>query len=515
MGVACQKNPTFRRTTVAVTSFWIALACVVSLTGCAADRPVAAPKDNAAYLLEQEKRMGAEQARKIERQMGLLNDENLTAYLNAMGQRLVEQLPQHPYPYTFRILDVAEPNAFAFPGGYVYVTRGLLALVNSEDELAGVVAHEIAHVAARHRLQQIARHDPFTGITSLAATATGQAGSLVVRLANDVGELATGYMLASYNRDQEREADRAGQKLMAQAGWDPAALPGILTTLERGQKLRRDNQRRAGFQDTHPIGADRIGDAGSYAGTLERVSRTPLSASRDAFLARLDGVVVGGHAAHGLIDGRSFRHPDQNFSVQFPDKWSVTHFTQQVVALGPEGRALIVLKAVSEGSDAIEGARLLQQASGAPILASTRRLTVGNLPAARAQMQGETKDGKLWLELAWLVHDGRIYQLAGMGPMKQREPLHALFDTMVHTFRPLSQSERANMREQRLRLVHAQGEPLDELIARSHSSWSKEEVAVANGLNGTETSPEGQVVKVAVPELYASPTVRRQPALQL
>ncbi len=123
--------------------------------------------------VEQEKKIGGEEAKKVEQEMGLLDDPALTSYVDAVGQRLVKESPRQDLPHQFHVVDMIEPNAFALPGGYVYVTRGLLALVNTEDELAGVVGHEIGHVAARHTVQRISRQGPFALITNLVSGVTG------------------------------------------------------------------------------------------------------------------------------------------------------------------------------------------------------------------------------------------------------------------------------------------------------------------------------------------------------
>src|SRR4029077_13367228 len=152
-------------------SRWL-LSCLLLMglqaTACSMN-PVSGLPEVTLLTVEQEKQIGAEEAKKVEVQMGLIEDAQFLPYLDALGQRLAKESPRHDVTHQFHVVDMVEPNAFALPGGYVYVTRGLLALVNSEDELAGVVGHEIGHVAARHTVQKISRQGPFAVVFGLVS----------------------------------------------------------------------------------------------------------------------------------------------------------------------------------------------------------------------------------------------------------------------------------------------------------------------------------------------------------
>jgi predicted Zn-dependent protease len=201
-------------------------------SGCAIN-PVSGWPELTLISAKQEQEIGAEEAKKVEEQMGLLDDTPFLPYLDALGQRLAKESPRQDVTHQFHVADMAEPNAFALPGGYVYVTRGLLALVNSEDELAGVVGHEIGHVAARHTVQKISRQGPFAVVFGLASGIVGLVSPFVGNIIGGVGDLTQSLVFSPYSRSQETEADRVGQEMAAKAGWDPAALSAFLTTLER------------------------------------------------------------------------------------------------------------------------------------------------------------------------------------------------------------------------------------------------------------------------------------------
>lgn len=470
--------------------------------GCAVN-PVSGMPELTLISAEQEKQIGAEEAKKVEQQMGLLDDSRFVPYLNQLGQRLAEQSPRKDVTYQFHFVDMAEPNAFALPGGYVYVTRGLLALTNSEDELAGVVGHEIGHVAARHSVQKISKQGPFAVVFGIVSGITGLVSPLVGNIVGGIGDFAQSLVFSPYSRSQETEADKVGQEMAAKAGWDPAALSTFLNTLGREVDLKSKEPRKPSFFDSHPATPDRVEKTAEHAKELARVNRAPISATREAFLARLDGLVVGQRAANGIIEKQSFLHPDFNFFIQFPEKWQLENSPQKIVAGAPDGEAAVIVGAAAEGNDPLDGARALEKATkSSDIVAKTQPVTIGGLPAAHTQIEAE---GRVKLDITWIAHGGLIYQVVGIAPTKQFETLQAVFQSVAHSFRTLTASERANIKEKRIRLVKArEGETIDAVAARAHSSWKIDEVAVVNGLVSTESLREGQVLKIAVEEHYES-----------
>jgi predicted Zn-dependent protease len=156
--------------------------------------------------------------------------------------------------------------------------------------------------------------------------------------------------------------------------------------------------------------------------------------------------------------------------------------------------------AVAKGTDPLEGARQVEKKTKTDVVAKTEKVTIGDLPAAHTQIKA---DGNVTLDITWIAYGGLIYQVVGMAPSKQFETVAAVFDSVAKSFRPLSASERAGIKEKRIRLVKAQaGETIEAVAARAHSAWKPEQVAVANGLVLSALLREGQVLKVAVEEQY-------------
>ena len=480
----------------------ILLATVLAVTtgvSCAMN-PVSGMPEVMLVSVEQEKKIGAEEATKVEQTMGILEDLKLTTYLDAVGQRLAGESPRRDVAYQFHVVDTTDPNAFALPGGYIYVTRGLLALANSEDELAGVVGHEIGHVAARHSVQKISKQGPFSMVFGIASGITGLVSPMVGNIIGGIGDFTQSLIFSPYSRSQETEADRVGQDIAAKAGWDPAALSEFLATLEREVELVNKGPQRHSFFDSHPATPDRVAKTRDHAGTLKRTVRQPISPSRDAFLKRLDGLVVGQRAANGIIEGRRFIHVDQNVFVEFPEKWQIENSPQKVVAAAPEQNAALILDAVAQGTDPLDGVKAVENETKSSLMAKTQTMTINGLPAAHTHLEAE---GKLGIDLTWIAHDGLVYQIAGIAPKKGFDSISHAFTATAQSFRPLTVGERAAVREQRIRLVHARaGETIEALAARSNSTWTKEEIAVANALAADEPLREGQTLKVTILEPY-------------
>src|SRR5215510_4440657 len=467
-------------------------------TACSMN-PVSGLPEVTLLTVEQEKQIGAEEAKKVEMQMGLIDDAQFLPYLDALGQRLAKESPRHDVTHQFHVVDMVEPNAFALPGGYIYVSRGLLALVNSEDELAGVVGHEIGHVAARHTVQKVSRQGPFAAVTNLVSGVTGFFVPVVGNIVGGIGNFAQSIIFSPYSRSQESQADEVGQEMAAKAGWDPVGLANFLTTLGREETLLSDGPRKPSFFDSHPATPDRVKKTTKHAKDLKQASREPISPSHDAFLARLDGLVVGQRAANGIVKGQAYRHPDLNFFLQLPESWNVDNTPIQLAAAPKDGDRAVVLSSVAEGNDPMEGARALEKAAKSPLPSKPQPTTINGLPAARTQLG----DSKLTIDLTWIAHGGKIYQIAGIAPTKNFENVRPVFQSVAQSFRPLSPEERSAIREKKIRLVKAQkGKTLEALLARSPSAWKASQVAVANGLTGTEPLSEGQVIKITVEEPY-------------
>jgi predicted Zn-dependent protease len=449
---------------------------------------------------QREVAVGQQAAAQVEREIGLVRDPALTGYVDAIGQRLAAGSPRHDVAYRFAVADMPEPNAFALPGGWVYVSRGLLAYANSEDELANVIGHEIGHVAARHAAQRETRSAQIGILSAIGALAAGLAGGgEAAQMVGQLGQTAGASMIASYSRDQERQADDIGQRLAASAGFDPTAMADYLSTHEREGALHGGPTRRPSFLDSHPDPGERAVVASRRAAELPRGRSGSLAGDRVAFLRRLEGLAVGPDPREGVFEGSRFLHPGLDFVVDFPRGWRTQNARQAVAALAPRQDAVIVLESQGARGDPRLAAQRWLQANPVRLLDSgaTR---VGGWSAFRALAEAQTRQGATALHLTWIAHPHGTFRVTGMtGPSAWR--LYApVFDGVVASFGPLPASERGRIHGLRLAIATARGgESLAELGRRTGNAWSPDETAVANGLARESRLAAGTLVKIAQP----------------
>ena len=330
---------------------WVAVT--LALVACAADP--GARRSRRLMSEEDEIAQGKEAAAQVEQLMGFSGSAELQAYVSRIGQRLVEHSARSHLDYEFHVVDMKEPNAFALPGGYIYISRGLLSLMNTDDELASVLGHEVAHVAARHSVQRQARSRKWiplqvlAGIGGVAAsTVSPELGSVVA----GAGQLPAALAIASYSRKQESEADRLGQQYIAAEGWDPEALADSMDALTREQELQDDGDPdRMSFFDSHPTTPSRARDGRAYAKTLTVATPNRIAVDRAAFVQRLDGITIGDSAKVGVFIGNLFVHPELGFALRFPNGWTHENAATVVLSYPKDESAVLALEVAGEGND--------------------------------------------------------------------------------------------------------------------------------------------------------------------
>src|SRR5919201_3103244 len=228
---------------------------------------------------QEERQIGGKEAREVEKTVGLVRDRHLVEYITSIGARLARAAGRADIAWRWSIADDPDMNAFALPGGWVYVTRGLLALSNCEDEVAGVLAHEMAHVLERHAVKRVGAATPLAVLFGVPSGILGMVSPSLGGIVGGAGRVVSGLALAPYSREQELEADRIGVALAARAGWAPTALGGLLGTLERAEALSGGSAKRSFFA-THPSTPDRVAKIGAVTGALSRAPVAPITGSR-------------------------------------------------------------------------------------------------------------------------------------------------------------------------------------------------------------------------------------------
>ena len=413
---------------------------------------------------------GREGAKQVEAAIGLVADPALRRYVQAVGARLARNAPGFRYEYRFEIADEGAPNAFALPGGRVYISRGALALTANEDELANVLGHEIAHVASRH-----------------AAAEQQVAGGALMRMLQF-------HTLPAYSRDLERSADRLGQGLAAVSGYDPGGMASFLVALDRLDRLQTGMSREPGFLATHPGTPGRAHEMAQRAGTIHWTRGATVTASVADHLRRLDGLAVGADVAQGVFDGPRFLHADLAFTLRFPDGWETVNTPQAVAALAPDRRMQIVLELAAEGNDLAGAAAAWRERLGRGIAVETAGpVRVAGREAFRLRGRAGGAD----LISTFLPYREQVFQLSCAGLEDRR--LDALCNVTTRSFRPLPPELLTKVSGLRLALVEPRaGETLDALGRRSANAWSPAETAAWNARDPGAALRSGEWIKVAV-----------------
>jgi predicted Zn-dependent protease len=473
------------------------LTFVVPLTGCLSHKyEVFLPSPEA------DRQMGLEVSEQVAEHIGIFNDPDITSYVSKIGQRVAKEIPNKRFNYTFHILDQPEANAFAAPGGYVYVSRGLLALANSEDELGNVLGHEIIHVSHRHTAKQLAKQR-VPNLLSLPGRVVGRVVSRDLgRLLNSPINIFGISVMMVHSRQHELEADRLGQELSANAGYDPKALATILDGLEQEEQIRTGVKRRPSFFDTHPSTPRRVAGITERAGTIEWMRQPGIADAHTAFLRHFEGLLVGTNPANGVFQKQKFLHPNLDFSIEFPLDWEAMNSPQAVGAVSPNQDGLIVLGIHGKGTDpeqaALDFTRALTKEFGVEPSRS-QALQLGQWPAYLVTFTDATGREPMHMHFLWVASRGLIYRMIGLAPEYHRETVKKT----ALSFRPLTVEEKSSILETRVRIASAQaGEDIIGLSDRTGNVWDAQTTAVMNGIRTEAPLKQGQLIKIAVSQEY-------------
>ncbi len=485
----------------------LTLVALLAASACAlpscAFNPVSGHLEMTTMSAERESSIGRSEARKIEKHVGLVDDAAMTGYVARVGERVAAHSPRQDVKYRFHVVDVADANAFALPGGYIYVSRGLLALTNSEAELAGVLGHEVAHVAARHAAQRETRQMGAELLGSLAAAAGGAAGGLYgAQQMGQMGTYAGLDMVASYSRDQEHEADELGQTMAAAAGYDPAAFADFLDTLNSYTELELGGQRRIGFLDTHPSTPERRRNASVRAASLSVGEGAPFAPERADYLARLLGLRLGEDPSYGVFVRSRFLHPEIGYAIDFPAGWDRAREPGFAAAVSPRKDALIQVLPQRPGSDPSRAARSYARAAKLSLI-DGESLSIGGLAAYRARAYTKGGREKLVQQLTFVAHPNAMLRIVATSGSDTHEAYEPLFTAVANSVHMIRARERKLIVDTRLHAVPARGgETISSLSERVVSSWTADQTAVANGLASHERLDPGYLVKIAVQRQY-------------
>lgn len=475
----------------------LALLAIFGLATCAKN-PVTGKRDFVLMSEEQEVKMGEQADGEVKKEYGTYDRASLQQFVSELGQRLAAHSHRNNLKYQFTVVDSAEINAFALPGGYIYVTRGILAYLNSEAEVAGVLGHEIGHVTARHGVQQ-------QSMAQAANLGVMLGAILVPGLRN---ESAVGMMqqmsvawIRGYGREDELEADRLGAEYLARAGYDPQAMIKVVGVLknqelfdaELAKQEGREPRKYHGVFESHPDNDTRLKQVVEAAKQYKTGAARP--DNRDGFLKLMNGVTYGDSPQQGITRGSRFYHEGLGLALKFPDGWKVQNSADRVAAVNPTQDAIVELHSLPKDqtgspADTVKGLLKLDKVT------SVNSLSVNGLPAT--VLTGVKKD--VAIRAAHIMLNGTPYLMMGYG--KSQEIFNkntASFDAAIKSFHALTEAERAQAKPYGIRTITAKPGTTFAQLAKTMPQLGRNAEQQLRLINGKYPSGEpqaGELIKL-------------------
>lgn len=481
-------------------------ALTTSGCGSTATSPATGRTFSTPISTQQEAQMGREEHPKILEEFGGAYTEKpeLNAYVQSVGTFIAATSERKDVTYTFTVLNTPDVNAFAVPGGYIYVTRGLLALANNEAEMAGVLGHETGHINARHTAERAGQQQNaqlgVLGATLLGAILGGQAGGeLAGGLASQYGQVK----LAGYSQEQEFEADSLGVRYMKRATYDPQAMATFLA------ELRAQTQLEAKLAGKDPNVVDDQNMLASHPRTVDRVQRAIQEAggpipnamtARDIYLKKIDGIMFGDDPAQGVIAGTKFVHPQLRFAFDVPSGYKLVNLPDVVAIKGPKGTLGNLTLADPQPTGSLTAALQDYDPKGNIVFDNIENLTINGMEAATGLARVNTKSGSADYRSVLIRHpSGKVYEfvflsLADLGARYDND-----FKAISTSFRQINASEAAQYNKaQRIHVVTVKpGDTVQSLASRMVVADDKEGwFRVLNNLTQGQQVQPGQQVKI-------------------
>ena len=471
-----------------------AVLLALTLTHCATN-PVTGNPNLVLMTESQEIALGQREDGNVRKQYGVYDDPALQQYVTEIGERLAKASHRPELQYRFVVVDSPEINAFALPGGYIYITRGILAYFNSEAELAGVLGHELGHVTARHSVQQIsAAQAANIGVNVLGIFVPQARGAVGGNVINILG----GALLSGYGREHELEADRLGAEYLARTGYDPQAMIGVVAVLKNQELFDAEVARAEGREPrayhglfaSHPDNDTRLQQV---VGEAKRFKQTSTHTGREEFLRRADHLIVGDSPSQGIVRNNHFYHEEMGIAMRFPAGWRVRNSPQNIVARSPGSEALIDLRSggAAQGSPEEILRKRLNLGSGTQVTPTE----VNGLTAAVVNVTlkgGPTRVMCVFLEKSAYLLAAQAKTSAAFSQFQEE------LESSLASFHPIMSEEKALARPLRLRVIIArEGETFAVLARKSPlGRFAEGHLRVLNGLYPAGEPVAGQKLKI-------------------
>ncbi|HYX90630.1 MAG TPA: M48 family metalloprotease [Myxococcaceae bacterium] len=462
----------------------VPMIALASAAGCVKN-PATGERQLSLISEQQEIALGQQAREEAVQSLGLYDSKGIQEYVSAIGKKLAASSERPNLPWSFQVIDDASVNAFALPGGPIFVTRGILTHLNSEAELAAVVGHEIGHVTARHSVNMISKQQ-------LAQLGLGVGSLFLPQNLRGLGQLAgagLGLLFLKYGREAESQADELGFRYALKDGYDVRATRNLFVTLERvgaGQGQGRLPE----WLSTHPNPENRLKATDERLAKLKQVDFSKLQTNRDGYLDTLQHVVFGENPRNGFFRGNTFLHPELRFQFTFPSGWKAANQPGAVTGVGPRQDAAIQLAAAGNLSPeqaaqkfyAMPGVRRGDAQLGA----------INSLPAVAGYFTAQTEQGVLAGIVSFISYGGKTFQVVAYTPAERLSAHDAEFRRAIGTFGPLTDPAALGVQPARLEIVKLPREmSLAEANAQFPSTVPIETVALINGAMAQTRLPAG------------------------
>lgn len=460
------------------------LGTALFAAGCATN-PVTGRTELALISESQEIAMGQQAAADVEASIGVVDDAELNAYVQRVGESLARESERPDLPWRFRVVDDPTPNAFALPGGFIYITRGMLSLMENEAELAGVLGHEIGHVTARHSVQMISRQQ----LAQIGLIA----GMILVPEIAQFGDLAgTGLQLLflSYGRDAERQADELGYRYSLQQNYDVREMPDIFVSLARSSELAGQSPLPS-WLSSHPLPQERIERLSAMLEELPPGQRTVEAAD---YFDQIDGLVYGNNPRHGYFQGATFLHPELRFRLEFPQGFRLANLTSAVQAISEQQDAAIQFT-FAQGS-AAQAANAFRQQQGIRT-GQPRSERINNFPAVIVPFEAQTEGGAIAGYAAYIEDGQRTYQLLTYSAAQNIRAYENAFLQTIGSYQRVSDPSVLNAQPERIDAIRLSSSmTFNEFMRRYPSGIDADELALINQVTNLSAQlPAGSWVK--------------------
>jgi len=436
-------------------------------------------------------KLGRQTDTQVVQEYGIYEDAKLTAYLNDICQRLAKISHRPNLEYHFKVVDVSVVNAFAVPGGYVYFTRGILASLNNEAELAGVMAHEIGHITARHSASQYSKAQ-----FAQLGLGVGMVFAEKIPGLSELAQLGAGMLFLRFSRDNEREADDLGVEYSSKAGYDATQMANFFETLER-MNPGSDRSGLPSWFSTHPNPEDRIKVVRVRAKEWQdRLGRRDLVLNRDEYLGRIDGLVFGDDPRQGYVEEHVFYHPELHFQFPVPANWKINN-TPSNVQMVSGGQEAVMIFSTTKGTSPHEAAKTFVSKNRARVI-GTEAIQVNGLPSEKLLSDVQTQKGVVRV-LSYFIQRGKeIFVFHGLTSPGLFQKYGSIFEGTMRNFRELSDPKRINVKPDRIRIraIGSAGTLENALRSLGVPNEKLKETALLNGRNLDEVIPANTMLKV-------------------